>query len=147
MKIAMGCDHYGFALKGRLKAWLEARGHEVLDCGGGAEADDRLMEYTDAVCRAVVTGDAERGIVVCMSGGFPLVRSNRWQGVRAVLGWHEEALAHDRAASDVNVLALSGKFLDGAVAEALVGVFLEVPFEPLPRRLMRLARLDEEIVV
>lgn len=143
MKIAMGCDHYGFALKQRLIGWLESRGHVVLDCGGSAEPDDRLMDYTDDVCKAVAGGDAERGIVVCMSGGFPTVRINRWQGLRCVLGWHAEALRHDREASDVNMLTLSGRFLPHEEAELLVEIFLETPFDPLPRRLARLARLDE----
>lgn len=143
MKIALGCDHFGFDLKTRLIAWLQAHGHEAVDCGGRAEPEERLLEVTDAVCAAVKSGQVDRGIVMCMSGGLVTVRVNRWKGIRGVLGWNVEALKHDRAASDVNVLTLSGRFMAPEMAEALVDVFLAEAFEPLPRRLARLANMDE----
>ena len=141
MRIALGCDHYGYPLKIHLMTWLAAQGHEVVDKGGMAQPDEGFVDYADAVCLAVVKGEAERGILLCMSGGAMALRANRHPQLRAVVGWQPEALAHDREATDVNVLALPACYITPAEAEKLVQVFLETTFQPLERRVRRLARL------
>lgn len=148
MKIAMSCDHYGYPLKLWLKAWLEGRGHTVMDMGcEGVEPVATLLDDADKAFAAVVKGVADRAIVVCMSGGALAVRANKFDGLRAVVGWNADVVKHDREASDVNVLALAGHFVTPAEAERLVEVFLATPFEALERRVKRLARLAERPVV
>lgn len=143
MKIAIGCDSYGLVLKARLVAWLEGQGHEVVDCGIDSAEDGRtLLACTDTVCRMVSGGGAERGVLVCRSGGFPLVRANKFKRLRCVMGWDVEAMRHDREASDVNVVALAGGY--GEVdAEGVLAAFLGTEFEALERRVIRLGQLDE----
>lgn len=143
MKIAIGGDSYGLALKTRVAAWLRGQGHEVVDCGVDSADDGRsLLACTDGVCRLVSGGVAERGVLVCRSGGFPLVRANKFKGLRCVMGWDVEAMRHDREASDVNVVALAGGY-GGVDAEAVLAAFLGTGFEALERRVARLSQLDE----
>lgn len=121
---------------------LQAQGHEVLDKGTfSLLPDDGLVDYVDAACGAVIAGEAERAILLCMSGGLPVVRANRFDGLRAVVGFDEDVLKHDREASDVNVLTLPSHYLSNDKMERLVRVFLETGFVPLERRVKRLERL------
>jgi ribose 5-phosphate isomerase B len=144
MKIALGNDHLGFSLKQAVAAWLEGQGHDVLDMGNlSAEADARICDYADTALAKVKGGGAERAILICQSGGFMVIRANKWAGLRAVVALTPESVAHDRQASDINVLGLAAGYMGQAEALACVGAFLETPFEPLPRRVARLARLEE----
>lgn len=141
MKLVLASDHYGYPLKVWLLGWLVAQGHEVVDAGGAAGADSHLLDYVDVACKAVARGKAERGVLVCMSGGMAAIRANRYPALRCVTGWDARVVAHDREASDVNMLALAGYDMSLRQAEDVVAAFLATPFEPLPRRLARLAAL------
>lgn len=141
MKIVLASDHYGYSVKAWLLGWLAARGHDVVDMGGTAVADANLVAYVDAACTAVAKGEAERGILLCMSGGLPVIRANRYAALRCVTGWDARIVAHDREASNVNMLALAGYDMTLRQAEEIVTAFLETSFEPLERRMRRLEAL------
>ena len=85
MRISIGADHAGLPLKQELIPWLESQGHELLDFGAHEfDRDDDYPDYAEAVARAVASGEAERGIMVCGSGVGACVTSNKVRGVRGV---------------------------------------------------------------
>ena len=144
MKIAIGADHAGFELKERLRRALESKGHEVNDRGTGSPEPCDYPDFAAAVAKEVARGGAERGILVCSTGIGMSIAANKVRGVRAALGTSVDEVKLVRSHNDANVLTLGAKFLDGAVAEALVDVFLDTPFDGgrHSRRLRKIEALE-----
>lgn len=146
MKVAVGCDVYGFPLKLVVNKWLEENGHAVLDVGCKTyAADEKICDYADAVARAVASGKATRGILLCKSGGVMAIRANRHPGVRAVVAQTSPVLRHDREASDANILCFGAYYETAHIVESFLQAFFDFKFEKLPRRMRRLKRLDEPV--
>ena len=129
MKIALGADHAGFELKEKIKAFLTEEGHEVLDLGCFSKESVDYPIYGVKVARALLKGEAERGVLVCGTGlGMSMV-ANRFPGIRAAL-CHEPFTARmSRLHNDANILVLGGRVIGEALALEMVKVFLETPFE------------------
>jgi ribose 5-phosphate isomerase B len=143
MIVAVGFDHAGFPLRERLLPLIESQGHEVIDLGtDNAEP----IDYPDKaleVGRAVVSGRAERGILVCGSGAGVSVAASKIHGVRAAT-IHDTYTAHQGVEhDDVNVLCLGGRVIGPEVAAEIVSAFLgaQVSFED--RHVRRRAKVDE----
>ena len=129
MKIALGSDHGGFALKREIADWLKEAGHEVLDLGNEGTASVDYPDYADKVCRAVLSGDCARGILVCGTGiGMSMV-ANRHRGIRAALCHDAFTARMSREHNDANVLCLGGRVLGPALALDIVAVWLATAFE------------------
>ena len=127
--IAMGSDHRGYALKQALRARLEAAGYAVSDYGPhGAEAVN-YAEFAAPAARAVSTGAAARGIVICGSGLGVMYTANRFPRVRAALVHDVDTAALARQHNDANMLALSGDKTDPESAWRIVERWLTTPFE------------------
>jgi ribose 5-phosphate isomerase B len=145
MKIAVGVDHGGFPLKQTIIDELGRLGHEVLDLGTDSAASVDYPDYAAAVGRAVVGGQAERGIIVCGSGVGACVAANKINGVRACL-CHDTYSAHQGVEhDDMNVLCLGARIIGPALAEELVGAFLSAEFnrdERFVRRLNKVIPLE-----
>jgi ribose 5-phosphate isomerase B len=145
MKIAVGVDHGGFPLKQTIIDELGRLGHEVLDLGTDSAASVDYPDYAAAVGRAVVGGQAERGIIVCGSGVGACVAANKINGVRACL-CHDTYSAHQGVEhDDMNVLCLGARIIGPALAEELVGAFLSAEFnrdERFVRRLNKVIALE-----
>lgn len=129
MKIAVGADHAGFALKEHLKETLLAAGHEVTDMGASGTESTDYPDYARPVAQAVAQGAADRGVLVCYTGVGMSITANKVHGVRAALGWNPEEVELTRRHNDANVLTLGAKFTAAPEADQLVKVFLETPFE------------------
>ena len=129
MRIAIAADHNGVALKGRLVELLRARGHEVDD--RGAAVHEELVDYPplcEDVCRRVVDGRADRGIVIGGSGQGEVIACNKIAGIRAGLCpdvWHAEI---SRGNNDANVLVLGAKAVESGTAELVVATWLSTAF-------------------
>lgn len=150
MKIAIGADHAGFELKNQLGEVLRQSGHEVCDFGtNSAEATD-YPDYAVRVAKAVASGAAERGVLVCGTGVGMSIAANKVRGVRAALGVSPEEVRLTRAHNNANVLTLGARFTDPAVARELLRVFLDTPFEDSgndggrhARRVAKISQLEE----
>ena len=142
MKIALGADHAGFELKEKIKAFLTEEGHEVLDLGCFSKESVDYPIYGVKVARALLKGEAERGILVCGTGlGMSMV-ANRFPGIRAAL-CHEPFTARmSRLHNDANILVLGGRVIGDVLALEMVKVFLETPFEG-GRHQRRINQIDE----
>lgn len=146
MRVAIGADHAGVELKGHLVAELARLGHEPIDLGThGTESVD-YPPICASVGRAVVAGEADRGIVLGGSGQGEQIAANKVHGARAAL-CHDELTARlARQHNDANVLSLGGRLVTETVATAILEVFLTTPFEGgrHVHRLEQLRSIEEE---
>ena len=144
MRIAIGADHAGFALKDRLKRELKARGHEVFDLGtDSAEVPVDYPDFCIPVAEQVAEGRVDRGIVLGGSGIGEAIAANKVAGVRAALVTSEETARLTRLHNDSNVLALGGR--TNPDYDAVVGwtqVWLTTGFEG-GRHVPRLRKIQD----
>jgi ribose 5-phosphate isomerase B len=129
MKIAIGSDHAGFEYKQRLKSFLAAAGHEVEDFGTDSTAPVDYPLLIRPVAEAVAAGRFERGIVLGGSGNGEAMVANRVPGVRCGLCWSVESARLARQHNDANVLSLGQRMITPEMAEQIVAVWLNTPFE------------------
>ncbi len=147
MRLVVGSDHAGFALKQELAEALRRQGHEVLDVGAHSAEPSDYPDFAAAVGRAVVEGSAERGILICGSGVGASVAANKLFGVRAAV-CHDTYSAHQGVEhDDMNVLVLGSRVVASALARELVLAFVGARFsgeERHRRRLEKVAALDAQ---
>lgn len=126
--VAVGSDHSAVTLKQQIVRFLrEELGHPVIDCGA---YDESAVDYPDiarAVGRAVVSGKAQRGIVIDAMGIGSTMAANKVPGVRCALCHDEATTRNAREHNDANVLALGSKVVNGGLARGLVRLFLTTP--------------------
>jgi len=142
MKIAIGSDHAGFRYKEEIKRWLTERGHEVHDCGTDSEEPVDYPLFIRPAAEAVVRGECERAIVLGGSGNGEAMAANRLKGIRCALCWNEETARLGRRHNDANALSIGQRMIPLETALAIVGIWLETPFEG-GRHVRRIQMLDE----
>lgn len=142
MKIAMGSDHAGYPLKVLVKEKLEKEGHEILDLGTDSTDSVDYPSYGKAVGEAVVSGDAERGIVICGSGIGISIAANKVKGVRCALCTSVEMAEMSRRHNNANVLAMGARMIEPELAFAMVDKWMETEFEG-GKHLRRINMLDD----
>jgi ribose 5-phosphate isomerase B len=146
VRIAIGSDHAGFALKAHLIGVLRAAGHDVADLGTDSDAPVDYPKYCAAVGREVVSGAAERGIVLGGSGQGEQIAANKVHGVRAALCNDLYTARLSRAHNDANVLAIGARIVAFELAEEIVGVWFATPFDGgrHVHRIEQIAAIEEE---
>ncbi len=145
MKLALGADHAGVELKDRLSEVLRSRGIEIVDFGDDGSAPVDYADKAAAVARAVASGEADRGLLVCGTGVGMAMSANRFAGVRAVNPSDSFTTRMSRAHNDANVLALGARALGAGQASELLEVFLDTPFDG-DRHTARVAKIDRVVV-
>src|SRR3954467_9463903 len=125
----MGSDHAGFELNQHVAHALRDAGHDVVDVGTDSEESTDYPLFAEPAARMVADGEAERGVLVCGSGGGVNIAANRVDGIRAVNAHDVGEAKLARQHNDVNVLTLSGRRVEPEVADAIVETFLETEFE------------------
>ena len=129
MRLALGCDHAGYELKEKIKAFLTRTGVEVNDCGTGSSESVDYPDFARKVGAEINGGKSERGILFCGTGIGMSIAANKIPGIRAAMAPTPEAARLSRLHNDANVLCLAGRFMDSALAEEIVKVWLATPFE------------------
>src|SRR3954464_15610796 len=141
MKITIGSDHAGFALKRALIDHLQKSGHQLTDVGTDSTAPVDYPDYAEAVARGVLQGGTERGILICGSGVGASVAANKIPGIRAGL-CHDSYSAHQGVEhDDMNVLVLGGRVIGELVALELVSAFLDSKYTGEERHQRRLEKI------
>jgi ribose 5-phosphate isomerase B len=142
MKLALGSDHAGYVMKRALVEWLQKQGYEVEDVY--PEKYDPQDDYPDAaaaVARAVASGRAERGVIICGSGVGASVAANKIKGVRAGL-CHDTYSAHQGVEhDDINVICLGSRVIGEATAQEVLTAFLRARFSGEERHRRRLDKV------
>jgi ribose 5-phosphate isomerase B len=141
MRIAVGCDHAGFPLKGPTLAEVRRLGHEVVDLGTNSTDAVDYPDFALAVAESVMRGDADRGIIICGRGVGASVVANKIPGVRAAT-CHDPYSAHQGVEHDnMNILSLGARVIGPALAEEIVRAFACATFSNEERHARRLAKL------
>jgi len=141
MRVAVGCDHAGFPLKGTVVDVVSNAGHEVLDCGTDSTDSVDYPDFAAKVAHAVASGKADRGILVCGSGVGAAVAANKIRGIRASVCHDTYSAAQGVEHDDMNVLCLGGRIIGPAVVPDLVNAFLRARFSGEPRHQRRLDKV------
>ncbi len=143
MRVALAADHAGFELKQLLLGVVRGLGHDADDLGTDSTAPVDYPDYALAVGEAIVTGAADRGVLVCGSGVGVSVAANKIPGVRAGI-CHDTYTAHQGVEhDDMNVLVLGGRVVGEALAAELVTAFLGATFSGEPRHVRRLGKVRD----
>jgi ribose 5-phosphate isomerase B len=128
MRIAIGADHAGFALKSSLSRTLERLGHVVDDRGTHSEVPVDYPPICADVARQVAAGQADRGIVLGGTGQGEQIAANKVRGARAALCNDPYTARLSREHNDANVLAMGGRIVATALADEIVTIWLETTF-------------------
>jgi ribose 5-phosphate isomerase B len=129
MRVSIGADHAGFLLKEHLRETLRRLGHTVLDRGTTSTQAVDYPPICFEVSRDVVEGRADRGIVLGGSGQGEQIAANKIPGIRASLCHDLYLAALARRHNDANVLAMGGRVVADALADAIVELWLNTPFD------------------
>jgi ribose 5-phosphate isomerase B len=141
MKIVIGSDHAGFALKNKMGDVVRALGHDVLDIGAFNENPSDYPDFAELVGHAVADGKSERGLLICGSGVGVSVAANKITGIRAAV-CHDTYSAHQGVEhDDMNILVLGSRIIGEKLAEDLVKSFLSAKFTNETRHLRRLNKV------
>ncbi|HEX6263611.1 MAG TPA: ribose 5-phosphate isomerase B [Actinomycetota bacterium] len=146
MKIAIGSDHAGFALKEELKRHLKEMGHEVEDVGTFSEEPADYPAFSAEVGRMVRDERVDRGIVLGGSGQGEQIAANKVRGVRAALCNDLFTAILSREHNDTNVLAMGARIVAPPLAREILRVWLATGFDGgrHQRRVEQIAKIEEE---
>jgi ribose 5-phosphate isomerase B len=146
VRIAIGSDHAGFALKSHLIEILTTQGHAITDLGTDSEAPVDYPKYCAAVAREVANGATDRGIVLGGSGQGEQIAANKVHGVRAALCNDLYTARLSRAHNDANVLSMGARIVASQLAEEILGIWLATPFEGgrHVHRIEQIAAIEQE---
>jgi ribose 5-phosphate isomerase B len=141
MRIAVSADHAGFPIKDEIIGCLRSLGHEVVDKGTDSTAPVDYPDYAEAVGDSVMSGECERGIVICGSGVGACVATNKMPGIRACV-CHDtysgrQGVEHD----DMNVLCLGARIIGSELAIEVVRAFVGAQFSGEERHVRRLGKV------
>ena len=129
MKVAIGVDHAGFPYKKEIETALRAFGATVVDLGTSSDASCDYPDFAEKVARAVASGEAERGVLICGTGIGMAIAANKVPGIRAAVVTDEKTAELSRRHNDANVFCAGARVLPVLkIAEALK-VWLQAPFE------------------
>jgi len=145
MKVALGCDHAGYRLKEVIASCLNQAGHGILDEGTYSGESCDYPDFAERVALRVVSGEAERGIIICATGVGMAMTANKVTGIRAAVCNDLYTARYSRLHNDANVLALGARVVGPGVAEEIVHIWMETPFEGgrHSRRLDKLAEVEK----
>ena len=128
MNVVIGSDHAGLLLKGEIIALVQDLGHQITDVGCFAETSVDYPDFAVLVCEAVVTGQAERGILICGTGIGMSIAANKMPGIRAALCHDTFSARATREHNDSNVLCLGQRVIGPGLAGDVVSSWLSAEF-------------------
>jgi len=143
MRIAIGCDNTGLALKEPLVAALEADGHDVLDLGTFSTDPVDYPDYARAVGQAVLRGFVDASLLLCASGTGGVIAANKMRGIRAAMCHDANAARRSREEVDANVLCLAAAGLEAKAAIEIVQAFIGTQFQPGDPQSRQVAKIGQ----
>lgn len=142
--IALGCDHGGYALMQEIKQHLNERGIEYKDFGTDSTASCDYPDFAKAVCKSILSGECEKGILICGTGIGISITANRFEGIRCALCHDVFSAEATRQHNNANVLAMGGRIIGPGHAIMVVDTFLDTPFSNDERHIRRIKKIDEK---
>lgn len=145
MKIAIGNDHAAPEMKFELIKRLERQGHEVINFGTDTDASCDYPDFAEKVARAVVSGQCDRGILICGTGVGISIAANKIDGVRCCVCSEPCTARLSREHNNANIIAFGARIVGPAMAEMIVDTFLNTEFaggERHERRIQKITALE-----
>jgi len=145
--ILIASDHAGFALKEKVKTYLEKSNLRVKDLGTYSQVRCDYPEFAAALAKNISQKKYERGILICKSGIGNSIVANRFPGVRAALCFSVKAAILSRQHNDSNVLVLGSAFVSSDLSKKIINIWLKTKFEGgrHKRRLEKIRKIEKEI--
>ena len=145
MRLAIGSDHAGLALRLELGKALRARGAEFVDLGPGSGESVDYPDFAAKVCAELNAGRVQLSVLVCGTGIGMSIAANKIPGIRAALCHTEFEARAARGHNDANVLCLGERVVGTGLAGSILYAFLDGSFEGgrHQRRVEKLAALDQ----
>jgi ribose 5-phosphate isomerase B len=129
MKLSLGSDHAGFALKEKVKKYLVDKGFEVKDFGCYSEERADYPDFAHTVSLSVSAKESDLGILICGSGNGISMAANKHKGIRSAVCWNPEVASLARQHNDANIMALPARFISESDAMKCIDAFLSASFE------------------
>lgn len=145
MKLVLGSDHAGFAMRRFLAVQLAGEGHVIQEVGAKDESSYDYPDASDLVAEAILGEMAELGILICGTGIGVSIRANRHPHIRAALCTNEFMARLARNHNHANVLCLGGRVIANEAAAEVVHSFLTATEDPGPRHAVRIEKLDRPV--
>lgn len=164
MKIYLGSDHQGFALKGKVAAYLAKKGVDFEDVSKKSlDPHDDFPQFAANAALKVIgdmnhyspdpkfrenqTADESKAILICGSGQGMAIAANRFSGIRAIVAFSADDAYWGRHDDDANILTLSAKLFDNPdedqIWKEIIDVFLNTEFAAASRFIRRNRMIDE----
>lgn len=141
--IAIACDHGGFALKQEIIASFKANGTEFKDFGCMTEEAVDYPDYAKVVAKAVLSGECEKGVLICGTGIGISIAANKIPGIRCALCHDVFSAEATRLHNDTNIIALGGRVIGPSHAIKVVETFLATEFSNEQRHINRIAKIEQ----
>ena len=142
--IAIASDHGGFALKEKVKEFLEKKGLEYKDFGCYDTSSCDYPDYAKPAAKAVASGECEKGIVICTTGIGVSICANKVPGVRCALCSDTVTARLTRQHNDTNVVAIGAGVVGELLALEIIDIFLSAEFSNEPRHLRRVEKMEQD---
>ena len=144
MKVSIGCDHGGFELKLIIALWLKEKKFIVIDLGNEVyNINDDYPDYAEKVSRNVISGNSDKGIIICGSGVGACIAANKIKGARASV-CHDTYSARQGVEHDnMNILCLGARVIGNELAKELISAFLGATFLNKSRYNKRLEKIKK----
>ena len=143
MRVAVACDHGGFPLKEPILKVIQCLGHEAIDLGAFNEEKTDYPDYAQKASEAILSGKAERAVVICGSGVGACIAANKMKGIYACL-CHDTYSAHQGVEHDnMNVLCLGARIIGVELAAEIVKNFLSAKFLNTGNYLRRFEKIQK----
>ena len=146
MKIAVGCDHGGIVLKESVVNTLKALGTEVVDLGCYSTDSVDYPEYGEKVAKAVASGEADAGVIMCGTGIGISIAANKVKGIRAAVVTNTYMAKLTKNHNNANIIALGGRVISPDEAKDIVEAWYTAEYEGgrHQRRLDMISRIEDE---
>lgn len=129
MKVAIGCDHAGFAYKDTIIRTLKREKVDVIDKGTYSEESVDYPDFVHPVAELVESGEVDLGVLICGSGNGVSMAANKHQGIRAALCWKDDLAALARQHNNANIISIPARFVSAKLARQMVRTFISTDFE------------------
>lgn len=143
MKLVIGCDHAGFAIKGIVKQHLQEKGYEIVDVGTDSAASCHYPVYAHTACKKILSGECELGILICGTGVGMSMAANKHPGIRAACCSDVFSARLTREHNNANMLCFGERVVGPGLALDLVDAFLGASYLNNGNHVTRVAMLEE----
>lgn len=141
--IAIGCDHGGYELKQEIIAYLKEKNLEFKDYGCDSKESCDYPVYAKKVANAIVSGECEKGILICGTGIGISITANKIKGIRAALCHDTFSAQATREHNDANIVAMGARVVGAGLAIKIVDTFLNTEFSNDERHIRRIKQMED----